>query len=62
VANHIYEDVKHVGFVEDGFAVDHHGHRRYRVEHNTLIDLETGQVVGRLNAVLGTVSRSGLFD
>jgi hypothetical protein len=62
VADHIYEDGKHVGFIKDGFAIDHHDNRRYRVEHDRLIDLKTGEVVGHLNAVLGTVSRRGLFD
>jgi hypothetical protein len=44
LADHIYEDGKHVGYVEDGFAFDHDGKKRYRVEHSKLLDLETGEV------------------
>ena len=64
MADHVYEDGKHVGYVEDGFAFDHDGKKRYRVEHSKLLDLETGEVVGYLSAsgMPGTVSKKGLFD
>jgi hypothetical protein len=64
VADHIYEDGRHIGYIENGFAFDHHGKRRYRFEHPKLRDLNTGQVVGCLNAagMPGTVTKKGLFD
>ena len=50
MAGHLYEDGKHIGFIEDGFAFDRHGKKRYRVEHPKLRDLKTGEVVGYLPA------------
>jgi hypothetical protein len=61
VADHIYEDGRHVGYIKDGFALDPQDRKRYRVELDKLIDLKTGQIIGYLN-VLGTVSKKGLFD
>ena len=61
---HLYEDGKHIGYIEDGFAFDRHDKKRYRVEHPKLRDLSTGEVVGYLKTVglPGTVTKTGLFD
>jgi hypothetical protein len=61
---HLYEDGKHIGYIEDGFAFDRHDKKRYRVEHPKLRDLSTGEVVGYLKTVglPGTVTKRGLFD
>jgi hypothetical protein len=67
VADHIYEDGRHIGYIENGFAFDHHGKKRYRFEHSKLRDLNTGQVVGYLNAAgmpgdqKGIVRLNGFF-
>ena len=61
MADHIYEEGRHVGYINDGFALDQQDRKRYRVEGVKLIDLKTGQIIGYLNA-LGTVSKRGLFD
>ena len=64
MAGHLYEDGKHIGYIENGFAFDRHGRKRYRVEHPKLRDLQTGEVVAYLKAagMPGTVTKKGLFD
>jgi hypothetical protein len=64
MADRVYENGKHVGYIEGGFAFDHNGKKRYRVEHPKLLDLETGEVVAYITAagLPGTVSKKGLFD
>jgi hypothetical protein len=61
---HLYEDGKHIGHIENGFAFDRRGEKRYQVDHPKLRDIKTGEVVGYLNAVglPGTVTKKGLFD
>lgn len=58
MAGHLYEDGKNIGYIEDGFAFDRHGKKRYRVENPKLRDLKTGEVVGYLAAagMPGTVT------
>ena len=59
MAGHLYEDGKHIGHIENGFAFDRHGEKRFQVDHPKLRDIKTGEVVGYLNAVglPGTVTK-----
>ena len=64
MADHIYEGGRHVGYVKDGFAFDSQNRKRYRVDGNNLINIDSGAIAGHLVHAgdPNVVSKSGLFD
>jgi hypothetical protein len=60
----IWEGERQVAYIKDGFAFDQQHQKRYRVERDKLLDIESGQVVGYLTQTgkPGTISKKGLFD
>ena len=64
MSDHIWEGDRQAAYIKNGYAIDVNGRKRYRVDGDKLLHLDTGEVVGHLSQLgkPGTVSKTGLFD